>query len=261
MTKTESEFTGLVSQRPRQWSQNRRSDKISEKLARQIVDDILDRDLEPGSMLPPELEMMKAYSVGRSTLREALRLLEVQGLLTLKPGPKGGPMLMDLSVSDFARNAKVHLRVRKSSYREILEARLAIEPLMARMAAEAQDTAGLDQLRHAIELADNVDPTDQAAWQRVSNLFHSTIASISGNSILDLLGMFLREVYVSKPRAPITPVKMRSDVRQVHRAIAQAIFDKDGEAAERMMREHMQFYAKRSDKVHAETLDAPVTWD
>lgn len=243
-----------------QWAQNRRSDKISEKLARQIVDDILAQELEPGRMLSAEAEMMKAYSVGRSTLREALRLLEVQGLLTMKPGPRGGPMLMPLSVGDFARNAKVHLRFRGTTYREILEARLAIEPLMARMAAEAQDPAGLEQLRAAIAEADDIDPSDQRGWQQVSDLFHTTIASMSGNSVLDLLGMFLREVYISKPRAPITPIDMRCEVREVHRAIADAIFAKDGAAAERLMRDHMRFYAEASDKRHGDTLETAVGW-
>lgn len=243
-----------------QWNQNRRSDKISEKLARQIVDDILAQGLEAGSMLPAEAEMMKVYSVGRSTLREALRLLEVQGLLTMKPGPRGGPMLMQLSVGDFARNAKVHLRLRGTTYREILEARLAIEPLMARMAAEAQNPEGLEHLRAAIAAADAIDPSDQHGWQQVSDLFHATIASMSGNSVLDLLGMFLREVYISKPRAPITPTGMRSDVQEVHRAIAEAIFAKDGVAAERLMHDHMKYYAKASDKHHGDSLETPVGW-
>lgn len=243
------------------WSKNRRSDKISEKLARQIVDDIIARQLPPGTMLPSEAEMLRVYAVGRSTLREALRLLEAQGLLSMKPGPGGGPMLMQIGVEDFAHNALVHLRLRGTTYREVLEARLALAPLMARMAAEAQDPAGLTALREALQLADNANASDQDEWQYVSDVFHATIASMSGNSLLDLLGGFLREVYVSKPRAPITPSSMRSHVRAAHRQIAEAIFAGDGDLAERLMQDHMREYARRSDKRHAESLDHPVNWE
>lgn len=243
------------------WAKNRRTDKISEKLARQIVDDIIARQLPPGTMLPSEAEMLRAYSVGRSTLREALRLLEAQGLLSMKPGPGGGPMLMQIGVEDFARNALVHLRLRRTTYREVLEARMALEPLMARMAAEAQDPAGLAALREALQLADNANASDQDEWQYVSDVFHATIASMSGNSLLDLLGRFLREVYIAKPRAPITPASMRSHVRSVHRQIADAIFSGDGDLAERLMKDHMGEYARRSDKRHADSLDDPVGWE
>lgn len=243
-----------------EWREGRRPDKIAEKLARQIIDDVVARDLGVGTMLPPESEMSKAYGVGRYTLREALRLLEVQGVISMKPGPGGGPVLRRVNVSDFARNATVHLKLRRSTYKEVLEARLAIEPVLARMAAETQDEDRLNALRHAIQVADDADPRDEAQWQQASDLFHATIAGVSGNSVLDLLGMFLKEIYHSKPRAAVTPSKMRAHVREVHREIAQAIFDSDGPRAERLMFEHMKYYAMRSDKIHSRALKDEISW-
>lgn len=242
------------------WAESRRSDKMAEKLARQITDDIIERKLQPGATLPPEAEMIKSYAVGRATLREALRLLEVQGLLNVKPGPGGGPVLANLSAADFARMAKLHFRMRGSTYREVLAARLAIEPLMARLAAEAQDKVGLKALRRAIELAEQADPNDESAWQSTSDLFHATIASISGNTVLDLLGMCLKEVYHTRPRTSLTAPPMRSKVLAVHRAIAEAIFAGDATEAERLMREHMVYYARRSDKLHSFGLEERIAW-
>lgn len=242
------------------WHENRRPEKIAEWLARQIVDEVGQRKLQPGAMLQAEAEMIKTYNVGRATLREALRLLEVQGFIVMKPGPRGGPVLADLSPADFARMGKLHLRTRNSTFREVLQARLAIEPLMARLAAEAQDKEGLKALRKAIEIADEVDLADQAAWQYASDLFHATVASISGNTVLDLLGMFLKEAYHSRPRNALTPVKMRSATREVHREIAQAIFDGDADRAEQLMRDHMLNYAKRSNKFHSASLDEAIPW-
>src|SRR6478736_4725215 len=66
-----------------------RAEKVSEVVARSIVQDIASRELQPGTMLPPESVMLERYRVGRASLREGLRILEIQGLITIKPGPGG----------------------------------------------------------------------------------------------------------------------------------------------------------------------------
>src|SRR5687768_6499818 len=69
----------------------RRIRKTSEVVAMQIVRDIVDRGLVEGDRLPLEAAMVRQYRVSRASLREALRLLEVQGLISLRPGRGGGP--------------------------------------------------------------------------------------------------------------------------------------------------------------------------
>jgi len=70
-----------------------RTEKVAESIARQIMQDIRRQKLEPGSMLPAESAMLERFGVGRGSLREALRILEINGLVVLKPGPKGGPVV------------------------------------------------------------------------------------------------------------------------------------------------------------------------
>jgi DNA-binding FadR family transcriptional regulator len=242
------------------WSQKRRSDKMSERLARQIVDDAISQDLRPGAMLPSEAHMLRQYGVSRGTLREALRILEVQGLLTMKPGPNGGPTIAELDPADFARVLKFHLRVRASTYRQVLAARLAVEPLMARLAAEAQDPEGLAALKLVIERCERSDLSNEAEWSETSHLFHATIASMSGNALLDLLGLSLKEIYRDWAAGSVTPRRMRAKVLSVHRAIADAIFARNGARAESLMREHMIYYANRSGDLHASGLDERIRW-
>src|SRR2546427_13274672 len=67
-----------------------RTEKKAEALARQILDDVIDNGLGPGTMLPPEAAMLDRYLVGRTTLREALRILEVHGLLVIHSGQGRG---------------------------------------------------------------------------------------------------------------------------------------------------------------------------
>jgi DNA-binding FadR family transcriptional regulator len=72
----------------------RRTAKVSEIIAREIVHD--SRGLPPGTMLPSEAKLLERYQVGRTSLREALRVLEMQGLIVIRPGPGGGPMLTEV---------------------------------------------------------------------------------------------------------------------------------------------------------------------
>src|SRR5437773_215365 len=99
----------------------RKSRKVAEFIARSIVADILARDLAPGTVLPGEAEMMSTFSVGRFTLREALRLLEVQGVVTLRPGPKGGPVVAGVTADDFADPLSLHLQMARASFGELFE--------------------------------------------------------------------------------------------------------------------------------------------
>src|SRR5690606_30541465 len=68
-----------------------RTPKASERLARQLATLIVEGELEEGARLPHESEMLAQLQVGRATLREALRLLEVWGLVVIRTGPGGGP--------------------------------------------------------------------------------------------------------------------------------------------------------------------------
>src|SRR5262249_32700102 len=70
-----------------------RPKKTAMFLAQRIVAEIADRDLAAGSPLPAERDMLEDYGVARGTLREALRFLEIQGVITIKTGPGGGPLV------------------------------------------------------------------------------------------------------------------------------------------------------------------------
>ena len=148
-------------------------------IAHDLVGQITARQAGPGLALPPEAEMVKAYGVGRATLREALRLLEVQGLLSMWPGPGGGPVVSTLGAADFARVASLYLQVSGATKGEIIAARVELEACMARLAAEAQDPAGLAALRSELELAAAMRLDDDLAFQRLSSSFHMTVAGIS----------------------------------------------------------------------------------
>ena len=115
-----------------------RTEKVAESVAREIVQDIRRNNLVPGSTLPPESAMLERFGVGRGSLREALRILEVNGLVVLKPGPRGGPVVAPFDPAHFGQMMTLHLQALGTTYRQLLDARVEYEAVLARMAAERE---------------------------------------------------------------------------------------------------------------------------
>ena len=199
-----------------------RAEKVSEVVARSIVQDIAPRDLQPGTMLPPESVMLERYRVGRASLREGLRILEIQGLITIKPGPGGGPVVGQANSRDFGRMATLHYQAVGATFRELVEARLIIEPLMAGLAAATRNRQLLDELRIMSDRT-REGLQDDFEYSSSASDFHGAMAGASGNRILDLFGKSLKDVYSERIRssfifpleaAPACPGGPRGDHRR-----------------------------------------------
>lgn len=238
-----------------------RPEKLAETIARQIVHDIVVSDRAPGTMLPPESVMLEEYRVGRNSLREALRILEVHGLISIKPGPGGGPIVASAQSGEFGRMVTLFLHMKRSTLGELMEARFALEPMMARLAAERQDANALESLRTAAELASDVPLDDNVAWFEASTAFHDCVAGISGNGVLDLVGRSLKDIYYARSRGTVaTNVAQRDAVRHAHAEITGAIMGGHGAAAEQLMREHMEEFLENIKRQNPGMLDEIVGW-
>ena len=105
----------------------RRTLKRSEQVARDILRLTRVRGIAPGSSLPTEASMIAQYGTSRGTLREALRILEVYGLITIKPGRTGGPRLAEVDASDFGRSATFYYASSGATLRDLADSRLIVE--------------------------------------------------------------------------------------------------------------------------------------
>src|SRR5258706_16467421 len=97
-----------------------RGEKVASLVARRIVRTIVDEGLEPGAPLEPEALMLHRFGVSRASLREALRILETQGLITIKPGPGGGPSVAAVDSTNFARTSTLFFQVLRVRFREVV---------------------------------------------------------------------------------------------------------------------------------------------
>jgi DNA-binding FadR family transcriptional regulator len=236
----------------------RRTEKVASQVARTIARDIADRSLGPGTALEPESVMIDRYQVSRASLREALRILETQGLISIKPGPGGGPLVSDVSSVDFGRMATLYFQVLGITFRELVDARLIIEPLMAGLAAKSEDVEAKELLVQISAAGWGAHENNE--WLAMSDAFHAHVLSMSGNDVLNLFARSLKDVYTDRVSGLLFPETDRDHVRKVHDAIAKAIMREDAARARRLMEEHMREYADAVQARYPTVMDELVDW-
>lgn len=235
-----------------------RGQKVAERVARQVVQDIIDRGLQPGDVLSSEAQMLNGYGVGRASLREALRVLEVNGFITMKPGPGGGPVVSRPTPKNFARMATLFFQFQGATFRELAHARLEVEPTLARMCATRRDPKLIEELRHLDDAA-KADH-NSGAWVPATSEFHRVIAGGCGNRVLALFALGIHDIISDRVSTSIHPQSRRSSVLHEHDEITKALIAADGERAEATMREHMQAFINYLESQHPRMLDEVVDW-
>jgi DNA-binding FadR family transcriptional regulator len=241
-------------------STRRRADKLSELVAREIVHDIAARQLPPGTILKSEAELLTRYGVGRATLREALRILEVLGLISPRPGRGGGPVVAEVSSREYGRTSTFYFHLAGATVRELLESRLELEPLMAAVAARRQDEALRADLDRVAVRTRTAATDDDRHWGDAATEFHEVVARMTGNRILDVFSRALKGIYHDRVRALVYTPETRERVRKEHDAIARAINNGDAPKAERLMRSHMEEVVDFTMRRYPGLLDEVVDW-
>ena len=200
--------------------------------------------------------MLEEYRVGRGSLREALRILEVHGLISIKPGPRGGPTVDQVHTENFGRMATLFFQMDGVTFADLLDAMVIMEPTLAALAAGRHDP----QL--VAEMARFTRPArlDDEEYTRDVADFHRLVAAMSGNPVMRLFGQSLSDIVRERLSPPMFPTSRRPAGVNVHCAIACAIIDGDADRAEELMREHMSEYAAYVRRRHPGLMREVVDW-
>src|ERR1700737_2019343 len=127
--------------------------KASDVLARELRERILSGELVEGTALPAERELVKQTQMSRATVREALRILEVQNLVRVRAGRAGGAFVQRPSTKSMASSVRMVIRGQKIKLADLMETREALEPFCAELAARNrtdEDLAELDRANEAL---------------------------------------------------------------------------------------------------------------
>lgn len=236
-----------------------RPQKTAMLVAQQIVADIARRGNVPGDRLPPEKVMLEQYQIGRGTLRESLRYLELQGLITLKPGPGGGPVVERPSGVGLATSLTLLLQMESAPYRNIVEARGSLEPAMSRLAALRMSDDDIAKLHENLERM-LAGINDEQVFAETNQEFHDLIAHASGNALFAHLIDALTGILDGTSIGIEYPERRRVAVHKAHTRIYEALVARDPVAAADSMREHIGEYTKYIESKYPEVIEAPISW-
>ncbi len=236
-----------------------RPQKTAMLLAQRIVGDINRRGNTVGDRLPPERVMLEEYEVGRGTLRESLRFLELQGVISLKPGPGGGPVVQQPDATSLATSLTLLLQFANAPFRTIAEARGGLEPMMAQLAAERMSDEQLLDLKASVEtMEEHLD--NQAVFLDENKRFHDVIARGSGNAMFGYLVDALLGILDGSAIGIDYPEVRRTAVHKAHLNIYEAIASRDAAQSAAAMEDHIAQYLKYAEKKFPDVLAAPITW-
>lgn len=239
---------------------DRRTRKTSELLARDLATYIVDKQLPEGTRLPTEKEMLESLGVGRTTLREALRLLETRGVISIRAGRQGGPVVRRPRPDDLGEALTLMLQFESAPLSDVLNARVAIEPAVARLAAANATEEQIATLRATITSM-REGPDDQQAFLEQNQIFHSGVAEASGSVILRLFSDSLKSIADGRHIADIKyGPRRRGAIANAHERILEAMERRDGDAAATAMEEHLIEAGRYWRSTYGHAFDSTVTW-
>jgi DNA-binding FadR family transcriptional regulator len=241
-----------------------RNQKVSRAVARLIVKDIAERRLEPGSALPAEQQMAKQYGVGRSSVREALRLLETQGLVIIRQGLGGGPLVAEPEGRDFGETLTMYLQIRHIRFVEIAEAMAEMDGLAAGMLARRVKTGQVTDLDDLVAAAESelagLDSDADVIETAVG--FHDIMRRMAGNYVVDLVSAAIAHIFTERSLGAHSNHWSREErvlIAKQHRALAQAIRQGHVDRARNLATSHLQeisdLVLKRYPAIREEIVD------
>jgi len=234
--------------------------KASEALAHELLTDIVGRKLSVGDRLPQENEMIARYGVARSTVREALRILEINGLIAIRSGPGGGPTVCNATPADFGRMASFFLQAEQITLGEVLEARRLLEPMLVRNAADKKDPLFLERVADLKRRSSEIDVENDEDYVSVTREFHELVSSIATNRLLTLLSHCLMAMFTLRVNRSIFPPEERASVIGEHDLIMEHILSSRGADAESEMYKHMDRFVQRVKEQQPEVFRQVVSW-
>jgi GntR family transcriptional repressor for pyruvate dehydrogenase complex len=213
--------------------------KTSDVLAGELRRRILGGTLAAGSALPAERDLVAQTGLSRGSVREALRILEAEGLISTRPGRQGGSVARKPGDESLAKYISLFIHGRGISLHSLLQTREAIEPSLAALAAQNRTE---EELRELVAISERLEAAyaDTPLYLAENVNWHCAIAAASHNELLRAVMVAISSmVYKASAIENFATADVRKVVIKAHRRILDAIVAKDAEAAGRRMARHL----------------------
>lgn len=208
-------------------------------IVEEIRGDIVAGSRRPGDRLPPEQVLADQFNVSRTGVREALRVLESEGLVEIRHGYSGGVFVAASGLGPVLGALRTSLERELVQVSELYEARVQLEPGIARRAAERADEATLLRLRDNAERARATIARGSEAFA-INLEFHAVLAQAAGNRVMGLVMQVVVDLLDKLDREYPTNPGVSRKALDDHMLLLEAMQEHDGERAERLMVEHLR---------------------
>jgi DNA-binding FadR family transcriptional regulator len=226
--------------------------EVPQRIADELRALIVSGELADGASLGREPDLVERFGVSRPSLREALRILEAEGLITVERGVRGGVVAHEPDQRMTARTAAMVLRSRNVSLSDVFEARALLEPVAARKIAAMPARGRRAIVAELSALIDKEEETinDPEAFALANAEFHERLVLLAGNQTLSILVEMLNEIVtravsaVSKVGSVMGSLATRQRGIRSQRRLVRLIEEGVPVAAEEHWRAHMAVVAK-----------------
>jgi DNA-binding FadR family transcriptional regulator len=218
--------------------------RLGEVLAERIEDDIIETGWQVGSVVGTEQSLMERYGVSRATFREAMRIVDLHGVASMRTGPGGGLVVREPDLDGVLRAVTLQLHFQNVEPAQLTEARIKLEIDAIDLAIERRTPETIARLREHLAIEEQ-EIRDSRTKSRVlgrnpTHDFHILVASMSGNPPLEMFVRILGRLTGEYSGSGSPPVEsVAADVHTAHSRIAEAIIAGDVDAARRRMRRHL----------------------
>lgn len=214
--------------------------RVSEEAAQRILRMIIDREFSPGERLPSEREFADRLGVSRASLRDALRVLEADGILAVRVGSGGGTFVTVPDASRASRALERLLQMSVATPEHVAEARLVMELSLVELVLERADASDIDALRRLCEDAEDA-LANGSYGPGHSESFHRRLAAATHNpAVAHLAASFAGPLSMVLVRERADPDARHARSIAYHRRIADAVEARDADALTRLIREHLR---------------------
>lgn len=229
---------------------NIKEKRVFEKIVDEIKDAIATDKLRPGDKLPPEMELAKIFGVSRVTVREALRILELSGLILIKQGTKGGAFIKKTDAPQKLKECIAdHLKLGNITIDQLAEARFWIESIIIDVVGQKAKKKDFDLLRESVERAETFyrEGKDEQRINENWN-FHIILVKITRNYILIDTLVSINEL-MRYMMLKITPDrKIAENALKAHKEIIKLLESGNLEKAKEVNKIHIQDLNNRLTK-------------
>jgi DNA-binding FadR family transcriptional regulator len=229
-----------------------KQNRVFEDVIRQVQEAILKGQLKPGDKLPAERELKEILDVSRGTLREALRVLEIKGLITIKPGVNGGAIIRKVTTGPLIESLGLLIRHQKVLLSDLAEFREGVEGIVAGLAAERaaeNDIANLNDLLEEFKMQLDNKESEWTEFINMDNQIHMELARIAGNPVYESV---LQTVHgnINRYYNRLLP-KNRNILNEIYQdlsEIVKAVCEKDASRARLVSQKHVNRFTEFMEK-------------